>query len=107
MKRGAATDRKQSIAPPTEPPADAPMPPILPEKKQWRDAVLQAAGLSAAPLPDGARRQSPKHYRASPAEASRLVVPPYPRIYAGSTADLSQQERQGKAQMRASRRLFA
>ena len=38
MKRGAATDRKPSIAPPTEPPADAPVPPILPEKKQWRDA---------------------------------------------------------------------
>jgi radical SAM superfamily enzyme YgiQ (UPF0313 family) len=48
MKRGSATDRKQSVAPPTELPADAPMPPILPEKKQWRDAALQAAGLSAA-----------------------------------------------------------
>jgi radical SAM superfamily enzyme YgiQ (UPF0313 family) len=54
MKRGAATDRQPSIAPPTEPPADAPMPPILPEKKEWRDAVLQASGLSvAADRPDG------------------------------------------------------
>jgi radical SAM superfamily enzyme YgiQ (UPF0313 family) len=52
MKRGAASDRKQSVAPPTEPPADAPMPPILPQKKQWRDAVLEAAGSPDTPLHD-------------------------------------------------------
>ena len=42
MKKGAATDRKDAVAPATPPPAMAPMPPILPLKREWREAVLDA-----------------------------------------------------------------
>ena len=46
MRRGSKTEgeRIQSIAPPTAPPEMAPMPPILPVKREWREAVLEAAG---------------------------------------------------------------
>lgn len=44
MKRGAATDRKDAIAEPTAAPDMAPMPPILPLKREWREAVLEATG---------------------------------------------------------------
>ena len=44
MRRGAATDNIQSIAAPTPAPDVAPMPPILPTKREWRAAVLEAAG---------------------------------------------------------------
>jgi radical SAM superfamily enzyme YgiQ (UPF0313 family) len=44
MKKGAATDRKEAIAEPTEAPATAPLPPILPVKREWRQAVLEATG---------------------------------------------------------------
>jgi len=43
MKRGSATDRKDEVAPETALPAEAPMPPILPIKREWRQAVLEAA----------------------------------------------------------------
>jgi radical SAM superfamily enzyme YgiQ (UPF0313 family) len=43
MKKGSATERKQSIAEPTEAPATAPMPPVLPLKREWRQAVLEAS----------------------------------------------------------------
>jgi len=49
MKKGAAHDRKKTVAEPTEAPDVAPMPPILPIKREWRQAVLEA---TAAPLPD-------------------------------------------------------
>ncbi|MGN6719586.1 MAG: B12-binding domain-containing radical SAM protein [Candidatus Binatia bacterium] len=49
MKKGSATDRKATIAEPTEAPEMAPMPPILPIKREWRQAVLEA---TAAPLPN-------------------------------------------------------
>jgi radical SAM superfamily enzyme YgiQ (UPF0313 family) len=42
MKRGSATDRKEAIAEPTAAPDMAPMPPILPLKREWRHAVLEA-----------------------------------------------------------------
>jgi radical SAM superfamily enzyme YgiQ (UPF0313 family) len=48
MKKGSATDRKEAIAEPTEAPDLAPMPPILPLKREWRQAVREAtegAGL--------------------------------------------------------------
>jgi hypothetical protein len=48
MKRGAATDRKDAVAAPTEAPDAAPMPPILPIKREWRQAVLEGA---AGPAP--------------------------------------------------------
>jgi len=44
MKKGAATDRKDAIAEPTEAPDMAPMPPVLPLKREWREAVLEATG---------------------------------------------------------------
>jgi radical SAM superfamily enzyme YgiQ (UPF0313 family) len=44
MKRGAATDRKDAVAAPTAVPDMAPMPPIMPLKREWREAVLEAAG---------------------------------------------------------------
>jgi radical SAM superfamily enzyme YgiQ (UPF0313 family) len=44
MKKGAATDRKDAIAEPTEAPAMAPMPPVLPIKREWRQMVLEASG---------------------------------------------------------------
>jgi radical SAM superfamily enzyme YgiQ (UPF0313 family) len=50
MKKGSATERKATIAEPTEAPEMAPMPPILPIKREWRQAVLEA---TAAPLPNG------------------------------------------------------
>jgi radical SAM superfamily enzyme YgiQ (UPF0313 family) len=48
MKRGAATDRKDAVAAPTEAPDAPPMPPILPIKREWRQAVLEGA---AGPAP--------------------------------------------------------
>ena len=46
MKKGAATDRKEAIAEPTAAPDMAPMPPILPIKREWRQAVLEATGVA-------------------------------------------------------------
>jgi radical SAM superfamily enzyme YgiQ (UPF0313 family) len=43
MRRGSKTERIDSIAAPTEAPDVAPMPPILPIKREWRAAVLEAA----------------------------------------------------------------
>jgi radical SAM superfamily enzyme YgiQ (UPF0313 family) len=44
MKKGAATDRKDAIAEPTAVPDVVPMPPILPLKREWREAVLEGTG---------------------------------------------------------------
>ena len=41
MKKGAATDRKDAVAEPTPVPDVIPMPPILPLKREWREAVLE------------------------------------------------------------------
>ncbi len=43
VRRGAKTERIEAIAPPTPAPETAPMPPILPIKREWRAAVLEAA----------------------------------------------------------------
>jgi len=48
MKRGAATDRKYVLPEPTPAPDAAPMPPILPLKREWRQAVLEASGAPDA-----------------------------------------------------------
>jgi hypothetical protein len=45
MKKGSATDRKEAIAEPTPMPEVAPMPPVLPLKREWREAVLEGAGV--------------------------------------------------------------
>jgi radical SAM superfamily enzyme YgiQ (UPF0313 family) len=44
MRRGSKTERIDSVAAPTELPDTSPMPPILPIKREWRAAVLEAAG---------------------------------------------------------------
>jgi radical SAM superfamily enzyme YgiQ (UPF0313 family) len=44
MRRGSKTEHIESIAAPTLAPDTAPMPPILPVKREWRAAVLEAAG---------------------------------------------------------------
>jgi radical SAM superfamily enzyme YgiQ (UPF0313 family) len=44
MRRGSQTENIESIAAPTAEPNVAPMPPILPIKREWRAAVLEAAG---------------------------------------------------------------
>ena len=44
MRRGAQTEKIDSVAAPTAEPNVAPMPPILPIKREWRAAVLEAAG---------------------------------------------------------------
>jgi radical SAM superfamily enzyme YgiQ (UPF0313 family) len=46
MKRGSATDRKDAVAAPTPMPDVTPMPPILPLKREWREAVLEGVGAS-------------------------------------------------------------
>jgi radical SAM superfamily enzyme YgiQ (UPF0313 family) len=48
MKKGAATSNIEEITAPTAAPAEAPMPPILPIKREWRAAVLEAAGAPRA-----------------------------------------------------------
>jgi hypothetical protein len=44
MKKGAATDRKDAVASATPEPSVVPMPPILPLKREWREAVLEGTG---------------------------------------------------------------
>jgi radical SAM superfamily enzyme YgiQ (UPF0313 family) len=44
MRKASRTENIQSIAPATDEPNVAPMPPILPLKREWREAVLEAAG---------------------------------------------------------------
>jgi hypothetical protein len=46
MRKGSATDRKLGIADPTPEPDLAPVPPLLPVKREWRDAVLEAIGTT-------------------------------------------------------------
>jgi radical SAM superfamily enzyme YgiQ (UPF0313 family) len=43
MRGGASGEDTQTTVVPTPEPQDAPMPPILPQKREWRAAVLEAA----------------------------------------------------------------
>ena len=43
MRKASRTEHIDSIAPPTLEPDVAPMPPILPVKREWRAAVLEEA----------------------------------------------------------------
>jgi radical SAM superfamily enzyme YgiQ (UPF0313 family) len=43
MRKASQTENIEAIAPPTAEPDLAPMPPILPVKREWRAAVLEAA----------------------------------------------------------------
>ncbi len=49
MRKGSQTANIHSIAEPTAEPDVAPMPPILPIKREWRAAVLEAAGGGPGP----------------------------------------------------------
>ena len=46
MKKGAATDRKDAVPGPTEPPDVVPVPPLLPLQRDFRRAVMEATGGS-------------------------------------------------------------
>jgi len=48
MKKGAATDRKDAVAPATEAPDVVPEPPLLPLQQELREAVLEATGHPAS-----------------------------------------------------------
>jgi radical SAM superfamily enzyme YgiQ (UPF0313 family) len=49
MKKGSATGRKDRVPDPTAEPDLAPVPPILPIKREWKAAVLEAIGDRKAP----------------------------------------------------------
>jgi radical SAM superfamily enzyme YgiQ (UPF0313 family) len=49
MRAGSKTEQIESVAAPTEAPDTAPMPPILPVKREWRAAVLEAASGGPGP----------------------------------------------------------
>ena len=44
MRKGSATEHIDSVAAPTLAPDTSPMPPIMPVKREWREAVLEAVG---------------------------------------------------------------
>ena len=44
MRKGSATEHIDSVAAPTPAPDTSPMPPIMPVKREWRAAVLEAVG---------------------------------------------------------------
>jgi hypothetical protein len=50
MRKASQTENIDSIAAPTAEPNIAPMPPILPVKREWRAAVLEAADGTGPPL---------------------------------------------------------
>jgi len=45
MKKGSATERRETIAEPTKAPEVLPWPPVLPKKREWRQAVLESGGF--------------------------------------------------------------
>ena len=49
MRKASQTENIDSIAAPTAEPDVAPMPPILPVKREWRAAVLEAASERDTP----------------------------------------------------------
>jgi hypothetical protein len=42
MRKASRDTNFEAIAPATPEPAQAPNPPILPQKREWREAVLEA-----------------------------------------------------------------
>ena len=57
MRKGSATERIHSVAVPTPAPDTSPVPPIMPIKREWRAAVLEAVGSpkEMEPFPGPAR----------------------------------------------------
>jgi radical SAM superfamily enzyme YgiQ (UPF0313 family) len=72
MKKGSATDRKLAIAEPTAEPDLAPVPPLLPVKREWRDAILEAIGGTEANY-STAHRSAPRREAVAP-----VNLPPQP-----------------------------
>jgi hypothetical protein len=44
MRKGSKTTRITSVPEASRPPELAPVPPIMPKKREWREAVLEAVG---------------------------------------------------------------
>ena len=69
MKKGAATDRKDAVAAPTEPPDVVPVPPILPQQRELRKRFSKQPETAACyATAFGRRVQSPSQ----PLETSRV-----------------------------------
>jgi radical SAM superfamily enzyme YgiQ (UPF0313 family) len=68
MRKGSTFDRKHLVPPPTPEPALAPVPPLLPVKREWRDAVLEALGTTEASY-SAAHRSAPKHSVSAPPQS--------------------------------------
>jgi radical SAM superfamily enzyme YgiQ (UPF0313 family) len=65
MRKGSPIDWKLSVPPPTPEPELAPVPPLLPVKREWRDAVLDSIGTTEASY-SPAHRSAPKRNPISP-----------------------------------------
>jgi radical SAM superfamily enzyme YgiQ (UPF0313 family) len=59
MRKGSTLDHKELVAPPTPEPELAPVPPLLPVKREWRDAVLEAIGATESSY-SSAHRSAPR-----------------------------------------------
>jgi hypothetical protein len=68
MRKGSTFDRKHLVPPPTPEPALAPVPPLLPVKRESRDAVLEALGTTEASY-SAAHRSAPKHSVSAPPQS--------------------------------------
>jgi hypothetical protein len=75
MKKGAATDRKDAVALPTEAPDVVPMPPILPLQRDLRQAVLEAIGDCRESPRDGAWTTSPEPNLLTAEQAALTAAP--------------------------------
>ena len=75
MKKGSATDRKDKIAAPTAEPDLAPVPPLLPVKREWRDAVLEAIGASEGSY-SSAHRSAPVRDAVVPIHLPQVAAAP-------------------------------
>jgi radical SAM superfamily enzyme YgiQ (UPF0313 family) len=82
MRKGVASNRKDAVAEATEPPDVVPVPPILPLKREWREAVLEATGE-----PGETPRDGTSALLAAPHHASRTERPGRQPIEAGIAPD--------------------
>jgi len=75
MKKGAATDRKDSVPLATEPPDVVPVPPILPLQRDFRRAVMEATGDACESSCGGAGSRAPGAFVAIDAIGKSPPVP--------------------------------
>jgi radical SAM superfamily enzyme YgiQ (UPF0313 family) len=71
MRRGSAMEKIASVPPPTPEPDTAPMPPILPIKREWREAVLEAADVPEPRAAADGDCQAPQNATPAPVEPRR------------------------------------